>query len=212
VKIVAKEPNLKEIERKAYMSYHQDGLLDIFAGVYILGFGIGILMDILWEFGFGVIMPGIILVTVLPIWITAKRKITLPRIGYVNFGIRGANKLIAIFVGLMVAGLGTFVVFIFAVFQGGPREWLDLIFQNGMIFVGVGSLAVCMLFGYSMGLKRLYAYGLIALAVLVIGHFMGIFFGYILLALGIMVMVTGFALLIGFVRKYPLKGGKAIAE
>ena len=209
---MTKELNLKEIERRAYMSYHQDGLLDIFAGIYILGFGIGILMDILWEFGFGVIMPGIILVTVLPIWIAAKRKITLPRIGYVNFGIRGANKLIAIFVGLMVAGLGTFFVFIFTVFQGGPREWLDLIFQNGMIFVGVGSLAVCVLFGYSMELKRLYAYGLIALTILVIGHFMGIFFAYILLALGIMVMVTGVALLIGFVKKYPLKGDKAIAE
>ena len=26
---MTEEPNLKEIERKAYMSYHQDGLLDI---------------------------------------------------------------------------------------------------------------------------------------------------------------------------------------
>jgi hypothetical protein len=212
VKKVTKEPNLKEIERRAYMSYHQDGLLDIFAGLYILGFGIGILMDILWEFGFGVIMPSVILVTVLPMWIAAKRKITLPRIGYVNFGIRGANKLIAIFVGLMVAGLGAFFVFTFAVFQGGPREWLDFIFQNGMLIVGFGSLAVCILFGYSMGLKRLYAYGLLAAVSLVIGHFLGIFFAYILFALGITVMVTGVALLIGFVKKYPLKGDKTIAE
>jgi hypothetical protein len=187
-------------------------LLDIFAGLYILGFGIGILMDILWEFGFGVIMPSVILVTVLPMWIAAKRKITLPRIGYVNFGIRGANKLIAIFVGLMVAGLGAFFVFTFAVFQGGPREWLDFIFQNGMLIVGFGSLAVCILFGYSMGLKRLYAYGLLAAVSLVIGHFLGIFFAYILFALGITVMVTGVALLIGFVKKYPLKGDKTIAE
>jgi hypothetical protein len=63
-----------------------------------------------------------------------------------------------------------------------------------------------------MGLKRLYAYGLIAVIVLVIGHFMGIFFAYILLALGLTVMVTGFGLLIGFVRKYPIQGDKAIAE
>ena len=195
------------------MSYHQDGLLDIFVGLYILGFGIGIFMDVVLDFGMGVIiMPGFFIAVALPTWIAAKRKITLPRIGYVNFGIRGANKLSAIFVGLIVAGLGAFFVFTFAVFQGGPREWLDFIFQNGMIFVGVGSLAVCVLFGYSMGLKRLYVYGLIALTILVIGHFMGIFFAYILLALGIMVMVTGIALLIGFVKKYPLKGDKAIAK
>jgi hypothetical protein len=63
-----------------------------------------------------------------------------------------------------------------------------------------------------MGLKRLYAYGLLALIVLVIGHFLSIFFAYLLLALGITVMVAGFALLIGFVRKYPLQGEKAIAD
>ncbi len=208
------EPNLKEIERRAYMSYHQDGLLDIFAGVYILGFGLGIVMDILWDFGMGaIIMPGIVLVTVLPLWITAKRKITLPRIGFVKFGPRGGTiKLMAIFIGLAVVGLGFSFAFTLATFQSGYRQWLDLIFQNGMLIVGFGSLAVCLLFGYSMGLRRLYAYGLLAMIALVIGHFMGIFFAYILLALGITVITTGVALLIGFVKKYPLQGEKAIAE
>jgi len=206
VKTMAKVPNLKEIERRAYMSYHKDGLLDIFAGLYILAFGLGITMELMWEFSFGVIMPAILIATVLPIWIAAKRKITMPRIGYVNFGTRGANKLTAVFIGLLVAGLGAFFAFTFATFQGGSREWLDLIVQNGMLIVGFGTLAVCALFGYSMGLKRLYVYGLLAAFALVIGHFMGIFFAYILLVLGTTVMVTGFALLIGFVKKYPLKG------
>jgi hypothetical protein len=209
---MTEEPNLKEIERKAYMSYHQDGLLDIFAGLYILGFGLGIIMDILWEFDFGVIMPTILIVTVLPIWIAAKRKITMPRIGFVNFGTRGANKLTAVFIGTMVAGLFAFFAFTFTISQSGLRQWLDLIVQNGMLIVGFGTLVVCALFGYTMGLKRLYAYGLLAVIVLAIGHFMGILFAYIITALGITVMVTGFALLISFVRKYPLKGDKAIAE
>ena len=206
------EPNLKEIERKAYMSYHQDGLMDIFAGLYILGFGLGIFMQIIWDLGFGVIMPAILITTVLPIWIVAKRKITMPRIGYVNFGTRGANKLTAVFIGTMVAGLFAFFAFTFATSQSGLRQWLDLIVQNGMLIVGLGSLAVCALFGYTMGLKRLYAYGLLAAISLVIGHFMGIFFGYIIMALGTMVMVVGFVLLTNFVRRYPLKGDKAIAE
>jgi len=209
---VAKEPNLKEIERRAYMSYHQDGLLDIFAGLFVLGYGLGIYMDIVWEFGFGTIIPAILIATVLPIWIAAKRKITMPRIGFVNFGIRGASKITAIFIGLMVVGLGFFFVFTLAASQSGLRQWLDIIFQNGTLIVGFGSLAVCTLFGYSMGLKRLYAYGLLAMIALVIGHFTGIFFAYILVALGTTVTIAGFALLIGFIRKYPLQGGKAIAE
>jgi hypothetical protein len=78
--------------------------------------------------------------------------------------------------------------------------------------LGFGTLAVCVLFGYSMGLKRLYAYGVLAAITLVIGHFLGIFFAYILMALGATVTVAGFALLISFVKKYPLKGDKPIAE
>jgi hypothetical protein len=211
---VTKEPNLKEIERKTYMSYHQDGLLDIFAGMYVLGFGLGIFMDVIWDFGMGVIIiPGGLIAVALPMWIAAKRKITMPRIGFVKFGPGGGtSKLMAIFIGLAVAGLGVFFAFTLAIFQGEARQWLDLIFQNGMLIMGFGSLAVCILFGYSMGLKRLYAYGLLAMIVLVIGHFVGIFFAYILSALGIIVITTGIALLIGFVRKYPLKGDKAIAE
>ena len=209
---MTKEPNLKEIERKAYMSYHQDGLLDIFAGFYILAFGLGIFTTIIWDYSFGLIIPGALIAVFLPIWIAAKRQITMPRIGYVNFGIRGVNKITAIFIGMMVVGLGAFFVFTLTSAQSGARQWLDLIFQNGMLLVGFGSLAVCILFGYSMGLKRLYAYGLIAAVSLVIGHFLGIFFAYILFALGITVMVTGVAVLINFERKYPLKGDKAIAE
>ncbi len=210
---MSKEPNLKEIERRAYMSYHQDGLLDIFAGLYVLGFGLGIFVDIVWDFGMGVIiMPGGLIAVALPVWIAAKRKITMPRIGFVNFGMRGATKLTALFIGTMVAGLGVFFAFTLASFQGGSRQWLDLIFQNGMIIVGFGSLAVCIIFGYSMGTKRLYAYGLTAVIALVTGHFMGIFFAYILMALGTMVTVTGIALLISFMKKYPLKGERVIAE
>ncbi|TRO53506.1 hypothetical protein E2P61_01110 [Candidatus Bathyarchaeota archaeon] len=209
---MTEEPNLKEIERKAYMSYHQDGLLDVFAGLYILGFGFGIIMDVLWEFGFGIIMPAILIATALPIWIAVKRKITMPRIGYVNFGTRGANKLSAVFIGTIVAGLGAFFAFTLATFQGESRQWLDLIVQNGMLIVGFGTLVVCTLFGYTMGLKRLYAYGLLSFIVLALGHFMGIFFAYILMALGTTVMAVGFALLISFVKKYPVKGDKAIAE
>ena len=209
---MTKEPNLKEIERRAYMSYHQDGLLDIFAGLFVLGYGLGIYMDIVWEFGFGTIIPAILIATVLPIWIAAKRKITMPRIGFVNFGIQGASKITALFIGLMVVGLGFFFVFTLAASQSGLRQWLDLIFRNGMLIVGFGSLAGCILFGYSMGLKRLYAYGLLALISLVTGHFVGIFFAYILLALGTTVMLTGVVMLVSFVKKYPLKGDKAIAE
>ena len=135
---VTNQPDLKEIERRAYMSYHQDGLLDIFAGLYVLGFGLGLFMDVVWDFGMGVIiLPGGFIAVAVSIWIAAKRRITMPRIGFVNFGTRGATKLTAIFIGTMVAGLGAF--FAFTLFQGGPSPWRDVIFQNGLIIIGIGS-------------------------------------------------------------------------
>jgi hypothetical protein len=208
--IVTNQPDLKEIEKRSYTSYHQDGLLDIFVGVYILAFSLGILMDVLWEFGFGMTMPAILVAVMLPMWIAAKRKITMPRIGFVKFGPQGTNKLLAIFLGLMIVGLGVF--FAFTLFQNGRPQWLDIIFQNGLLVVGSGSLAICALFGYTMGLRRFYAYGLLTLIVLAVGQVMHIFFAYLLLPLGIIIMVTGIAMLIGFVRKHPLQGDKAIAD
>jgi hypothetical protein len=209
---VTKEPNLREIEKKAYMSYHQDGLLDIFVGVYILGFALGIWVDITLEYGFGSIMPAILIATVIPIWIAAKRKITMPRIGFVKFGPGHTARLMGVLIGLAIMGLLFFMAVAFTSTQGGQPLWLQTIFEYGMIVIGLASLGICSLFGYSMGLRRLYAYGLLALTLLVIGHIIGIFFGYILLVLGATVMAAGVALLIGFVRKYPLQGDKAIVD
>ena len=102
---------IKELERKVYTSQHQDGLIDIFASIYIIGFSIGILLDYIWDFSFGVLLPGILVVLVVPLWITAKRRITMPRIGYVNFGTRGKTKITAIFTGILVLGTAFFFAF-----------------------------------------------------------------------------------------------------
>jgi hypothetical protein len=74
------------------MSYNQDGLLDIVIGLYALAFGIGIVADKILELGFASIIPAIMIVIVLPIWIQAKRTITMPRIGFVKFGARGSKE------------------------------------------------------------------------------------------------------------------------
>jgi len=207
-KELTKKPNLKEIQRKAYTSYHQDGLIDIFASVYITVFAAGILMDFLWDFSFGVILPGIILVLIIPLWVAAKRKITVPRIGYVNFGAKGSAKLTGILIGLTVLGIA--FLFIFAMVQAGSASLVNFIVENGMIITGIAGLMVCFLFGYAMGLRRMYVYGMLALAFFAIGYFTGVFFAYIILALGITVAISGINLLVNFVRKYPLRGENVI--
>lgn len=204
-----KEPDLKEIERKAYIFYNQDGLLDIFTSIYIIGFAVGILLDFIWDYSFGLFIPAMLVALVLPLWITAKRKITMPRIGFVKFGSRGSKKVLTIFTGLMVLGLA--FLMLFTLFRG--QSWLyDSIIANGLILVGVGGLAVSFLLGYASGLNRLYSYGLLVLALFLVAHFLGVFFAYMLLVLGATVMFVGFVLLVRFVRKYPLKGDPTVVQ
>ena len=207
VKIVTKQNTLREVERKAYMSYHQDGLLDMVVGLYALAFGLGVIADKTLEFGFGTIMPAILIVIVLPIWIEAKRKITMPRIGFVKFGTRGSNKLFALLLGLMVAGLGVFFVFTLATSQSGRPAWIDILFQYGMIWIGLGAAVIGSLFAYTMGLKRLHGYGLLTFALFAGGYFFSVPFEYLLLVIGSVIIASGAVLLARFIRKYPLPKG-----
>jgi hypothetical protein len=204
-----KEPNLKEIERKSYIAYHQDGLLDIFTSIYILGFAAGIILDAVYDYSFGLFLPGILVAIVLPLWIAVKKQITLPRIGFVKFGGQGSKKVTAILTGIVAFGAGFFLIFVL-LFRSSA--WMTFILENGLLLVGIGGLVVCSLFGYAMGLKRVYAYGVLAFALFVVGHFSGIFFADLLIVLGITVMAVGFALLVQFLRKYPLKGEESIVQ
>ena len=203
-----KNTSLSEVEKKTYMSYHQDGLIDIFVAVYVLLFGLGILLRTVTDFSTWFVIPAIFPAVMVPIWMSVKKRITMPRIGYVKFGGRGANKLMAIFIGVMVAGLGTFMAFTFASTQWSWASMLrDLLISNGMIIMGIGTAAISGLFAYTMGLKRLYAYGLLTLALFLTGHFITFPLEYVLLTIGFAVLINGFVLLARFIRKYPLTQG-----
>ena len=203
---------MRDIEKKTYMSYHQDGLLDIFIGIYVLLFGIGISLMTMTDFNMWFIIPAIFPAIMIPIWISAKKRITMPRIGYVNFGIRGVNKMMAIFIGLMVAGLGMFMVFGLgaSIGEGWALTLRDFFISNSMLIIGIGAIAVTSLFAYTMGLKRLYGYGLLIFVLFFTGHFITIPFEYFLLTIGSVIIISGFVLLLQFIRKYPLPQGDKI--
>jgi len=204
-----KETSLREIERQTYLSYHQDGLLDIFVGIYVLLFGLGIFLMTVTEFSTWFAIPAIFPAVMVPIWISAKKRVTMPRIGYVKFGYRGANKVMAIFLGLAVAGLGVFMLFGLgaSMDQGWALTLRNLIIPNGMIIIGILATAISSLFAYTMGLTRLHAYGLLSLALLSAAHFAIIPFAHSLLAIGVLMIINGSILLMQFIRKHPLSQG-----
>ena len=204
--------SLREIEKKTYMSYHQDGLLDIFVGVYILLFGTGILLLTMTDFSMWFIIPAIFPAIMIPIWISAKKRTTMPRIGYVKFGVRGANKMMALFLGLTVVGLGAFMVLGMGAFtgQGWALTLKDFLISNIMIIIGLGAATISSLFAYTMGLKRLYGYGMLTLVLFFTGYFLAIPFEYFVVTIGLVIIISGFVLLMRFIRKYPIAQGDKV--
>ena len=74
---MSQSDELKKLSRKAYLSYHQDGLIDILIGLGVLGFGLMMLTDSV-VFNMMAWMPIIF-------YVPLKNRITVPRFGYVQF-------------------------------------------------------------------------------------------------------------------------------
>ena len=199
---------LKDVEKRTYISYHQDGLIDIFIGTYILLFATAILANNTLDLSTWFVIPAIFPALIVPIWMGLKKRITVPRIGYVKFKTTGANKLTIVFIGTLVAGLFAFFIFAFGSTQSWALELRNIITQNGMLFIGLGAFIISSLFGYTMGLNRLYGYGLLALTLFTILQAITFPFEYILFAIGLIIIICGIVLLTRFVQKFPISSGE----
>lgn len=189
--------SLKEIERKAYISYHQDGLIDIFAGVFILSFVLWLLLDMAW-------MHWMLWFAVISAYAAAKKVLTIPRIGFVKFAPHRAKALvtIAVIVFSLFALLG--VVALMQTEGGGTPIWLLFAFENYMLVIGVSAAASFCVIGYAFRISRMYAYALLTLIMFVTGHFLYFPLYYYMTLLGTLILFSGLAMVIRFVRRYPL--------
>jgi hypothetical protein len=191
--------DLKKIERKAYTSYHEDGLIDIFAGFFILGFGLvmWIMLDMIWMGWMFFIVGG-------SIYAAAKRVFTIPRIGFVKFP---KQRVLAAQAALVVVGLLSFVLGIVAFVQvegGSTPLWLLFAIENYMLVIGVSVAALFCVAGYTFRARRMYAYALLTLIMFVAGHFLYFPLHYYVILQGSLILLIGLTMLIRFVRRYPL--------
>lgn len=193
---MAEKINLKKIERKAYMSYHQDGLIDVFAGFLILSFGLWLILDMAW-------MGWILWFVAVSAYAAAKRVFTIPRIGFVKFAPHRAKALVTS--ALIVVSLFTLlgVVAFMQTEGGGTPLWLLFAIENYMLVIGVSVAASFCVVGYTFRIKRMYAYALLTLIMFVTGHFLYFPLYYYMTLLGTLILLTGLTLLIRFVRRYP---------
>jgi hypothetical protein len=196
---MSQSTNLKEIERKANL-YHGDGLLDIAIGLGILSFAIATILD-------QTAFTGVWVVLWLPIMMSAKKSITVPRMRHTDFrpapNAQWKVKLVVVTVAGVVALLFTLGLVVFTRNETFPAltAWIR---EYSLVVVGVLLAGLLSLIAWATGAKRVYAYAALAVIAFASGHWFNLEFPLYLTVLGTVILLSGMVVLVQFMRKYPI--------
>ncbi len=178
-----------EMEKKAWTTYFEDGLWDIFFAIMMLTMAFRTLTNIVW-------FTPLMFVGVL-FFIIGKKRITIPRLGHVKFNPKREVKRIKLFIIIFVAVCSTFILLLLPILGIEPPREVGSLFMAVFLMVIFGAMA------YYLDFRRLYIYGLMfAITEIVWGRY-GVPAGpYVALIFGCMVLITGLILLASFIHKY----------
>lgn len=207
--------DLKEIERKAWRYFYQDGLWDIFFGLLLLALAISALLSDIGTsepLQYGVLIA--LEVLAILVLFGGKRLITVPRMGRVKFGPKRRRRLSKVSAILAISVLVGLVFFLAApAITGSPSKGmtLEFIFPAGWV---VNCLVVFGLMAYFMDFSRLYLIGVMyAIAVpldLVQREFATTDLTFA--AFGVpaaVILLMGAVVFVRFLRDYPLPADEA---
>ena len=196
---------LQEIERKAFISYHGDGILDICIGsaLLVMAFFIWLLPEF-WFFVIGGLIGWISLYT------GAKKLITAPRLGYVEFSSVRRRRI----QNIMIAGVLMLVVFNILGVLAIINPIIGIfIFESAftILIVGIIGAFVLALIGTMLNIRRFYSYSVVFLGVAVVTFFIPLILLLPLIVVSIVMLVYGLFLLYQFLQKYPKETSGEVA-
>jgi hypothetical protein len=193
--------NFQALRKKTYLSYHQDGLIDLVIGLSTLGFGISIAAE---GSGF-IVLSWIGFLLYAPL----KKVITVPRLGFVKFDNEQTMKtktavLLAIGISTFALFLGVYIFRSSGGLSTSFQEWLS---KYNMLVLGT-FLAISLLGGALItGVKRLLVYAALTELIILGGIVLGIAEPIFVMVLGGLLTVSGFIFLVRFLQKYPKING-----
>jgi len=187
------------LNRKIYLAYHQDGILDLVAGSVVLGFGLNMLTDniVFLMIGWLAMM----------LYVLIKQRVTVPRFGYVRF----ESEKKAIKKAWLSVGIGVLLVLFFLTLNifvskkptsPDTRAWIQrfhMVPLSAMLF-GLPTLAAAIF----LGLKRFYLYALLAAGLPLVGAWLNVETYIPMVIIGGVMIAFGVVLLASFLQKYPL--------
>ena len=198
--------NLKQIERKAWISYFDDGLWDIMLGLTLMFVGIPALLPNIFtselrQDGASAVLMGL----AFGIFWAGKRFITVPRLGRARFGQERKakqRKTAAIYAISVLAGVIAFLLFLAQ--STNPSSGASWLGSAGLVALGIGAwmMLVFSLGSYFMDFTRGYVVG--ALYVLGFSGTVLLHNPIMLLFAGGITLLMGLVVFIRFLQNYPI--------
>jgi hypothetical protein len=193
-----KNDNFKDLANRAYMAYHQDGIIDMMLGAGVTGFGLRMFFD----------SPALIVLSWMPFlfYMPLKTHITAPRFGYVRFKSeqeerQGYSRLSLLGLLAFILVLGLVLLLVYGRMAPGVRDFLV---QNGMLLLGGSAALILAVAAAVIGLKRFYLYAALTLLFNIAGVLLPVNEGLVTVLLGLTILAIGIWLLSRFLRAYPL--------
>lgn len=201
--------NLKELERKAWRSFFDDGLWDIYLGILLALMGVSAFLDRLelTETAAMGIYIGLLILAMLGMW-AAKRFITVPRLGRVKFGTERQKRRKKTSLVLFASVVFGFILFL--VLGGVARGEISRELPWDVIIPTAWALNMLLVFGlmgYFLDFERMYFIGLVYAIVLPLDFLLKEIGTpnkpFMFFMAGILIITVGVVYLVRFLRNYP---------
>ncbi len=209
MKKITEKIDLKEIEKKTWRSTLEDGILDIYFGILVLGIGMGMTLSHVLPNPFDIFIPFIFIGIGLAFFLTAKKFITQTRLGVVKFGFKRKGRkrktLIALSVNFII------MLILFLIRFTNPELSLEFPgYLDGLILGLLFITAPVCFAAYFLKYPRFYFTGLLVGVSFFLSDLFSIFIPEpfdTLIVFGLLsgiIIIMGIVFLIKFLRKYPL--------
>ena len=209
MKKITENIDLKGIEKKAWRSTLEDGILDIYFGISVLGLGMGMTLSPVLPNPFNKFIPLIFIGIGLFFFLTAKKYITQPRLGKVKFGFKRKGRKLKTLIVLAINLIILLILFLIRFIN--PELSLEFPGYLDVLILGLLFITAPVFFAaYFLQYPRFYFIGLLV----GLSFFLSDLFSFFipepfdtLVAFSIVcgiIIFMGLVSLLKFVRKYPL--------
>jgi len=198
--------DLKQLERKAWTSFFEDGLLDIFMGLVLLAVGVPAMLPGIFTSELSQdVAAGVLMVLALVAYWAGKRFITVPRTGRAEFGRARKSRQTKAAVIYAISAVVGVIVFLMTMLglSSSPPGWVQRLGVEGFLALGIGGSMFLILGLGSYFTDYTRGYVIAALYALAFGGTVLIHNPITFIVAGILAVLMGLAVFVRFLQTHP---------